>query len=209
MILATGWKNSRRRGLTLVEVLLVLALLVLLASITWPALEQPMANQRLRKAADKVRTDWVRARVEAMSTGETCLFRYAAGEDRYQVETHPAPESVLETPYPDSAAAAQTSDPVDLSAATECRRHTLPEGIVFVEGETLADTRSALYQQSTTAAPAEGEWSDPILFHADGTTSDATLVLANTHNRRIQLTLRGLTGVVTVGDTYVGEEELR
>jgi len=58
--------TTDRKATTLIEVLLVLALLVMLAAMTWPALDRPMADQRLRKAADRVRTAWVRARIDAM-----------------------------------------------------------------------------------------------------------------------------------------------
>ena len=39
-----------------------------------------------------------------------------------------------------------------------------------------------------------------ILFHPDGTTSDARLVLKNDRGRAMELSLRGLTGTVTVGE---------
>ena len=90
----SGSPRTDRRAVTLIEVLLVLALLVVLASMTWPALDRPMANQRLRKAADRVRTAWTRARIDAMSTGQTILFQCTLESDQYTIQSQAGPESV-------------------------------------------------------------------------------------------------------------------
>ena len=55
-------RRARRRGVTLVEVLLVLVVLTLIAAIAWPSLQRPFADQRLRDAADMVRAEWASAR---------------------------------------------------------------------------------------------------------------------------------------------------
>ena len=53
---------------------------------------------------------------------------------------------------------------------------------------------------------ATSDWSDPIFFYPDGTTSDAQLTLKNGQGRAIELNLRGLTGTVDVGDILAVEE---
>jgi hypothetical protein len=57
---------------------------------------------------------------------------------------------------------------------------------------------------ATLGAPSGGAWSSPVLFHPDGTTSDATVVLANDAGQTVRVTLRGLTGSSNVSD--VGAE---
>jgi hypothetical protein len=47
---------------------------------------------------------------------------------------------------------------------------------------------------------AETGWSQPIFFYPDGTTSSVRLWLRNKDGRMIELYLRGLTGVVKVGN---------
>jgi hypothetical protein len=42
------------------------------------------------------------------------------------------------------------------------------------------------------------------VFHPDGTTSDASIVLANEGGQTLRVTLRGLTGISNVGD--IGSE---
>ncbi|MDD4266787.1 MAG: prepilin-type N-terminal cleavage/methylation domain-containing protein [Pirellulales bacterium] len=190
-----GSSESDRRAITLLEVLLVLALLVILSAMTWPALDRPMANQRLRKAADQVRTAWTRARVEAMTTGQTFAFRCTIGENRFEIAAQAGPEAV-DVPPADQAAPAAAS-----------RRHTLPEDVRFAGGQTLFDGRAAIFaQREGDAVPADGQLSEPILFYPDGTTSTATLILENRHQRQIEISLRGLTGVMTVGEPRAAED---
>jgi Tfp pilus assembly protein FimT len=205
-----------RKAITLIEVLLVLALLAMLAAMTWPALDRPMANQRLRKAADKVRTTWVKARVNAMSTGQTLVFRCTLESDEYTMEAQAGPESVdsmtssNEGQFDDTGNSA-TTQTEPLSSKT----HRLLEDIRFVDGEVTFDTRATILGDSTlgdstldTSTDSSSLGVDPILFFPDGTTSTAKLVLENQHQRRVELSLRGLTGVITVGDTYPAEDSI-
>ena len=72
------------------------------------------------------------------------------------------------------------------------------------------DTRAAILTEANdaTASETEGQSLDPVFFFPDGTTSTATLILENKYQRRIELSLRGLTGVITVGDTYPADDSL-
>ena len=197
--------RRNRHALTLLEVLLTLTLLVILASITWPALDRPFANQRLRKSADVVRVQWAKARVRAMSTGETQMFRYVPDGDRFAVEGRAGPE--FSSDVASDAELGSLTDSSDPNALLTCTEHTLPTGITFVGGETTFDTRAeTVASQTDHLSDTEFGWSDPILFYPDGTTSTATLQLRNEHNRTIELSLRGLTGVVTVGRVQSAEE---
>ena len=66
-----------RRAYTLVEVLLVLALLVIISGVAWVAVKGPMAHYRLKSAADDVRSRVVHgARGRCHGTGHTYAFRY-------------------------------------------------------------------------------------------------------------------------------------
>ena len=87
----------------------------------------------------------------------------------------------------------------------------LPEDISFAAGQTRVDSRAAAFESDSQAIGAdqlEAGRSKPILFYPDGTTSSARLMLKNKQNRRIELALRGLTGVVTVGQLRSTEERL-
>ncbi len=194
-----------RRAITLVEVLLVLCLLVVVASIAWPNMERPLSSQRLRKAADGVRMVWGRARIEAMSTGQTLVFRYSIEGDDYSVQSYAGPESVTASQSADAVEGTTNydEDPAFMLGAEP----RLPDEITFLSGETAADSRSASVAVEETGAVASGQgWSEPIYFYPDGSTSTASVVLKNEYDRCVELSLRGLTGVVTVSDAYSAEE---
>jgi prepilin-type N-terminal cleavage/methylation domain-containing protein len=198
---------NRRRAFTMVEVLLTLALLVILAAMAWPALDRPFAGVRLRKAAERIRAEWATARVEAMDSGEICLFRCTADGDRYRVDCYATltadQNATLGSVLDDSARGSGNT-----STLPEVIEDRLPEGVTFVAGETQQDTRTALIaSQVAQAATGEFNWSDPILFYPDGTTSTARLVLKNEHDRYIEIMLRGLTGAISISQAR-GSEEL-
>jgi len=186
-----------RRALTLLEVLLVLALLVVLASVVWPALEPVLAGLELRKSGERIRVEWNRARVDALSSGRTILFRYVPDTNRYSIEQRREPQ------FAPGSGSSQTAVAQPESEAPS-REAVLPERIKFVRSEISNNEVDA--SGSTATSTLEGDWSDPVVFYPDGTTSDVTLVLKNEREQCVELSLRGLTAVVTIGDVYAGEE---
>src|SRR5215207_2670818 len=65
---------KRSHGMTLVELLVVLALLVVIGSIVVPVFTGSFASVRLRRAGDQVLTRWSQARARAIETGEVYQF---------------------------------------------------------------------------------------------------------------------------------------
>ena len=196
---------GRRHALTLLELLLVLSLLVVLASVCWPALQRPMADRRLRMAADQVRTEWIRSRLDAIRSGHACLFRCIPGDEVYSLTRPKSDESPMDEEALGDTGRLETAEETDDSMRR--RRHTLPEGVFFVPPPAGSETHAdPTLVASDRASEEESGWSEPILFYPDGTTSTARLMLENTYGRCIELSLRGLTGVVTVGSVLeVGE----
>jgi prepilin-type N-terminal cleavage/methylation domain-containing protein len=188
-------RRTPRRAFTLLEVILVLALLVVLAAIAWPGLQAVLSSLELRKSADRIRLEWEHARCQALSSGSTVLFRYAPDSNRYCLERLPEPQFAPGTGGTSGASAASaTSD-------DQPREEVLPERITMVDC-TISD--DAADSSASGGSTAQGEWSDPVVFYPDGTTSDATLVLQNQRDQSVEVSVRGLTGVVTVGE--IGSE---
>jgi len=179
---------ARRPAVTLVEVILVLALLVVIGAVVVPILAGSLADARLRHGGDVVRSAWGKARVAAMQSGEPVVFRCEPNGARYQIERL----STLASP---DAAAVNTLPPDDFDEAEyhdadvlRLARARLPAGIVVVSADAAA---APLVAAGTTAA---GGWSTPILFYPNGTASDAVVQLANADGATLRVTLRGLTG---------------
>lgn len=209
--------NRHRRAITLIEVLLVLAVLVMLAAMTWPALGEPMASQRLLKAADRIRTEWAKARVGAMRTGQTYIFRYTVDDSSFTIEAQAGPEAVdLLSSSTTGVFDEFATDATMATEATEQAKGNLPENIKFISAEVAFDTRSSslgttddgTVLTATDATETISDGTEPILFFPDGTTSTAKLTLENEYQRRVDVSLRGLTGMMTVGDSYSSEDML-
>ena len=72
-----------RQAFTLLELMLVLGLLVAVMALAWPAIQHAYQGIRLKKTADQVVAAFGHARVLAMSTGVTQVFRFQPGTGQY------------------------------------------------------------------------------------------------------------------------------
>ena len=201
----TKQRRCTTRGFTLMELLLVLALIVMLYALAMPGLKGPLASHRLRSAADVVRHECAKTRVDAMQTGQVHILEFLPDTDQYRVTPWVSPDDLLESSYSSyanngSAAGSQTG------LTPKSRQSNLPEGITFIWSETDDSRSLAMSTGPSEQNDLDTEWSSPIFFYPDGTTSTVRLVLANERSSRIQVKLRGLTGVATIGSMASAEE---
>jgi len=193
--------------MSLMELMLVLAVLVAVAAMVYPALQGPMDDQRLLKSADLIRAQLTKARVAAMKNGRMYVFRYVTSSDEYAVEpwaadadgTEASPQALLNDTPALPRSTGEKLRPLGISG------QRLPEGVLFFLGETQRDARLAAVtpDDTTTASPDGGV--PPIVFYPDGSTSDARLVLTN-ERFFVEVTLRGLTGMIRVSELLSAEE---
>jgi prepilin-type N-terminal cleavage/methylation domain-containing protein len=189
-----------RRGLTLMELMLVLALLVIVSAIVVVAFTGTLANQQLRKAGDQVRSQMGKARVRAMKSGSAHALWVEPNGAVYRIEPWITGEEVTEGSGSLVGVAPAADSNLLISQAT------LPEGVVFYVAETLEDSRSALAQMNGGSLSGEQGSMPPILFYPDGTSSTARLTLTNNNGLYVVISLRGLTGTASATDTLSQEE---
>jgi prepilin-type N-terminal cleavage/methylation domain-containing protein len=196
--LAESDSRPRRAGMSLLELLLVLVLLVVIAGIAAPALNRPMEAERLRRAAQLVQSEWGKARVRAMQTGQTFVFQYQTDSGLYRVQPWYSDDYLVEgnqllDPYAAGGGA-------DLGGGVK----ELPEEIKFLTSFSLSETRSLAIEEELSefnnSAAAGQAWSAPVLFFPDGTTSTAEATLVNESGSYVVVRLRGLTGVSRVSN---------
>src|SRR5436853_7058047 len=74
------------RGVTLMELLLVLVLLVVAGSLTIPAITGAFSSVRLRRAGDAIVARFAEARAQAIETGLPYQFRFTPETGKYRLE---------------------------------------------------------------------------------------------------------------------------
>jgi hypothetical protein len=191
----------RRSAFALVELALVLALLILIGAIVWPALEKPFAVERLKRAADQLRADFTQGRVAAMNSGRVHLFSWDAATGRYAVIAM------------DDGTADPFTMPADPAATVmlPALDRPLPEDVTIHEVASLDDVTpppaiSPVQGFGAPIAPTAAAATTQIYFHPDGTTSSARVTLANDRQMFIDVRLRGLTGGTAIGDVLSAPE---
>lgn len=182
-----------RHGVTLIEIVLVMAIIAFMASLALPNLDRLFASQKVDKAAEIVRSQMGHARVEAIRNGKVYAFVYNEGQSQLAVRQF------------DQLVAAGSIDHFVKSNAEDQRdgnldysNENLPRGVRFVAGQALSDVRS---QFETASAGETAGKMKPILFYPDGSSQDAQLVLMNERGDSVRIILRGLTGSTRVTRT--------
>lgn len=184
----TGRPTSIRCAYTLVEALIVLAVLAVLTALVWPAVRGMLAKGELRGGAKQVRVALARARLDAIESGVPQAFRYRTGAGRF--ETTPLTTSA------NASEGASIRPNARRSRADARAEDELPRGVWF------ADARSARATDGvppSTGRADEADWSAPIVFFPNGRSSHARIRLAGSSGFQVEVTLRGLTGTARIG----------
>jgi prepilin-type N-terminal cleavage/methylation domain-containing protein len=178
-----------RRGYTLLELLVVLTVLAALAALSWPTVRRMMDRSDLRSAARELRATLLEARLEAIESGRTGWFRYRPGTGTFETSI-----AAVVDDGPVRPAAASDFDQRD--APRQAREGSLPAGVSF---QSPARRQSPAEPNPMVDVPDEQGWSEPILLHPNGRTSNARIRLDSRRGYAIELTLRGFLGTAAIG----------
>lgn len=180
----------------LLELLIVLAVLAGVAAISWPAVRGMMAKSEIQGAAKQVRAALARARLDAMESERVRQFRYQPGTGRFEI-------AGLDSS--DGAKAEDASSGAGHRISAIAVESVLPADVHFESPDRVAAEASGS-RDAALALEAE-DWSAPLLFFPNGRTSNAKIRLRGKQNHVILLSLRGVTGTVTIGKPEQAEEE--
>jgi len=194
--------------------MIVCGLLAAIAAISWPSVRNSLAKSRLKKAASDIRTTFGRTRNDAIQKGQSFIVRYERDGRRYRIERFNGGD--IEDPRDSGTSteglrdASSLTNPMssDEEHDFEPIEKELPEGVRFtsIDEEFLEDSTqistniddSFANEDALLTGTSESiEWSEPIVFHANGRTENTRLRIINQRDFFIDLTLRGLTGIVT------------
>ena len=179
--------------------MLALAVAASIAALAWPALTGATKRQRLRRAADEIRTAFTDARIQAIEEERTLAFRFLVEGNRYKLSTWNDGVTSID-PAAGQTANSDTSAP---SQTSTLREETLPESILFHSGEKQSSGRDLARESAMDHEYSiDEQWSTPLFFYADGTTSSGQVYLKIDQDadeeQAIKVELRGLTGVSTI-----------
>jgi prepilin-type N-terminal cleavage/methylation domain-containing protein len=214
-------------GMTLIELMLVLALLAVIGSLAMPIFDQAFASVQLRRAADQVLAAWSQARADAIDSGRIQQFRFVLEGALYRIDPWVAEQEGQSGAADSDGSRASTAASAGARSSTSRTASTnrsddptnaareapeprkLNERFTFFSGEQLA-TDPQTQQRAAVTLQAQGwqageNWSEPVLFFPDGSTSTASVVVTDT-KRFVRLSLRGLTGVARASGVLTREE---
>lgn len=207
-------------GMTLIEILVVLALLVIIGGLVIPVFTGSMASVRLRRAGDQVITGWSRARAEAIETGTPYQFRFTPNTGTFVVEPWTGLLGTTGSSAGGAAAAGATTAAANATTGSAANSTTaaagvstvtnasLPEEIVFQSGELAVEDFQSGERSVGSLQDAQASLSAPILFFPDGTASEASILLTNGRQQFVRASVRGLTGVGRAS-AILSQEELQ
>ncbi len=72
------------RGYTLLEMLILVALLALVAGLCWPSLRRLSQKRELLESARQIRVELLRTRLDAIEAGSARQFRYQPGSGLFE-----------------------------------------------------------------------------------------------------------------------------
>lgn len=177
--------TRNRRGWTLFEMMVVMALVVILGAVAAPSLFSSYTQYRLKSAADGMAAAFARARDSARRHG--CSYRLSIIPDTGNYRIAPDnPDAVTGTTN-------QQGDPLVIE-------DHLPNGVQIAMGNTEASDpdNPGNSAGSTVGQSDQGQYVVAAVFKPDGTAqTDVQVVLSAKGAIPLAVKLRGLTGAVT------------
>jgi prepilin-type N-terminal cleavage/methylation domain-containing protein len=205
--------SAFRSGVTLIEIMLVLAILVAIAGIVVPTFDGMIGSRRIVNSSENLANELSEARVTAMRTGQAQVFKATIHSRQYSITpwldggesinagagaTVSTGGAIVETDSTNGGMVASVADGSDSVKQ-------LSENVQFSAVETLVDTRNAAAIETEggvvpTAGSAGGSadgLSSPILIYPDGSSTTAQIVIVDDRGRRMVIQLRGVAGQVS------------
>lgn len=198
-------RSRSSSGFTLLELLLVVAVLAAIASLTLPQIAWLLGDRRVVRAADQVREELMMARIDAMRNGRIMMLDGEIDSNQLRIRPYfSMADSVNAIDQTGSqsgllSGADQGMLTTVMDDESQTKMIDLPEEISVANIAVVSAARAAEITQANLSNEASG-FSSPILFYPDGTTSTAAVVVSDPKYGKITVKLRGITGDVTIGE---------
>ena len=178
--------SRTRSAFTLMELLLVMAVVIVVLGLATPAVNRMFQRSALDRGADRVRAAFGEARVKAMREGDVYAVLVSLGSNWFDVGPFANSQTQISRANRDQQQVQQYGN-------SGFEENLLPGGIRFAASEVLADSRAAAVLSGTESSGGGGL--QQVLFYPDGTSQNASVVLQNQVGGVVEIQLRGLTGL--------------
>lgn len=180
--------RTTNTGFTLMEIIIVLALMVTIGAMAAPTFQGTLKQQRLRKAAETIRADWVRTRGTAMQNGETQVWTCITSSGQFSTN---AAGNLSMSEAGDMVSADTGLSPTSGMSSDETFGKSLSNGISITDVMiSEADTMISMSQFSTGADTGNAI----VFFYPDGTCSSARITLQGETGEQLAIVLNGVAG---------------
>ena len=194
----TTGNNMKARAFTLLELLLVMAILISLAVVVWPDLSASRASGRLENVADQLASLMKMARSGAMSTGSKyrCVFEVDGRLAVIEQEVDPLDSPGIFEPLSAHWARLDMGAEYISCLLVEFEQW---EGLLKKEETAILDEIDKV---------EDSYISEPIVFYPDGTCDSVTVVIGDGEGNLYTLILNGLTGQIQMEQGRPAELEV-
>ena len=201
-----------RHAFTLLELLLSLVVFAAIASVALPGAAILLADRKIVRGGDQLRIEMTRTRVDAMRGGRVMLMEAAIGGSQFRIRPYFSSSDSVETSGgnsgqsglgtgADQAVVSSVIIDQDATQAFQIPDQLSVESVQVVSAARGAEiSQAASFNQVGGGSDLDGtqQWSQPILFYPDGTTSTAAVTIADERFGKVIVKLRGITGDASV-----------
>lgn len=190
-----------RSGYTLLELLIVLAIILIVSVMAAPALMERVRSGHVREAAQQVTEVLAAARTYAIDTGVDYHFRFEVGGNNIVAIPAEPGETLGNSNGSDTDSAdlfyrtAKLSDSIVLQYS-----HDSKSGTETLKGPAFGNLENSGELTSK-------KWSEPILFRFDGSSETMTFRVMDKEQRSCDVSVRGLTGAISTSGVFIMEEK--
>ena len=193
--------GNNRSGFTLIEMVLVLAVLLVMFSVVWPSLDRLYSEHHIRQGAEGLQVRLAAARVHAMEDGVSYCFHFEPGGRHFVL----LPAEVQEV-----IAAGEDEGEAALEGIGCRYLGELPEGVAFELSCGGAPLPTQILNPALLAGLPGAEslgttamWSIPMLFFPDGSSTGGVVEIVDKRNQTVRVATRPLTGGVSLSKVEV------
>lgn len=191
----TPYNNKQRAGFTLVEVIIVMALITILASVAFPMILDWLPNMRLKSAARDLYANMQETKIQAIKQNQEWAIVFDPGSNNYHICSDPGPVVPPNPPNWSSLSDNAIERTVDLT--------DYKSGITYGHGDATTPIGANFGGANNNNVSYD---TDVLVFNPRGTGNEGYVYLAHEENSD-SMAVGTLTSGVIIMSRWLGSWE--